>query len=204
MKAHDEELFNTFGHKRISARQTDELIGLARGLCADRVINSAEVEFLEKWLAANVGVADNALLADLYRRVRAIMLDGVASPEECQELFCTLESLASTDIELGETLKSCSLPVDAPEPVIAFEGQSFCFTGTFNFGGRRDCEAAITQRGGLSGNLTRSTNFLIIGAYATESWKHSAFGTKILKACEMRDEGVPICIVRERHWAEYL
>lgn len=45
---------------------------------------------------------------------------------------------------------------------------------------------------------------LTIGAYATESWKHSSFGNKIMKAVEYRDMGVPLSIVSEMHWKAYL
>lgn len=65
----NEYLYNRFGGERISSRQVDELIGLARGVCADGLLNQAEVEFLEKWLAANLGITDNPLTAALYRRV---------------------------------------------------------------------------------------------------------------------------------------
>lgn len=52
--------------------------------------------------------------------------------------------------------------------------------------------------------MTQKTDVLVIGMYATESWKHSAFGTKIIKAVDMRESGVPISIVSEEHWMKYL
>ena len=81
----------------------------------------------------------------------------------------------------------------------------FCFTGTFNLGRRQDCERAVEERGGYAGSLTQDTDYLVIGAYVTDSWRHSSFGNKIVKAVEMRDEkSVPISIVSEQHWAAYL
>jgi hypothetical protein len=44
-----DEFYNRVGGDRISSRQIDELIGIARGLTADRKINQPEVEFLQKW-----------------------------------------------------------------------------------------------------------------------------------------------------------
>jgi hypothetical protein len=49
-----------------------------------------------------------------------------------------------------------------------------------------------------------ATRYLVIGAYATESWAHSSFGRKIEKGVDMRASGVPIAIVGESHWAEHL
>ena len=72
------------------------------------------------------------------------------------------------------------------------------------FGQRRACEAAVHQLGATTGSITRKTDFLVIGAYATDSWKHSSFGTKIMRAVELRDEGFPISIVSEEHWVGIL
>ena len=200
-----EELYNVFGRERISSRQIDELIGLSRGLCADGVLNHAEVEFLEKWLAANAPIVANPVIATLYRRISDVLRDGTADDDECGELFETLNAFSDTTFELGEVLKSADLPVCSPAPNLNFVSKSYCFTGTFNFGGRRDCHEAVEARGAAAGSLTRHTDYLVIGAYATESWKHSSFGRKIEKACEMRDNGgVPIAIVTEGHWVSFL
>lgn len=200
----DEELFNAYGRERISSRQIDELTGLARGLCADGTLNQAEVEFLQTWLAANIGISGNAVVGALYHRVADALADGIVNPSELKELFQTLEEFSGNNIEIGEALKSTTLPLCNPAPELRFDGNSYCFTGTFNYGGRRQCEQAILDRGGMCGSLTRKTDVLVIGVYATESWKHSAFGHKVMKASEMRDAGVPISIVAEEHWVGFL
>ena len=200
----DEQLYNRFGNERISARQIDELIGLARGLCADGLLNQAEVEFLQKWLAANASISDQPLVSTLYARVDEVLEDGIADIDECHELFVTLNALSDGGFELGETLKSTTLPLCSPAPALIFSGRSYCFTGTFNFGRRSQCEAKVIERGGKCTSLTKQTDVLVIGVYATESWKHSSFGNKILKACELRDSGLPIAIVSEEHWASHL
>ncbi|MGS1017093.1 BRCT domain-containing protein [Allosphingosinicella humi] len=132
------------------------------------------------------------------------MSDDVLDAEECRELLDTLNSFSDRDFELGEVLKSTTLPLCQPAPELTFVSQLYCFTGTFNYGRRPYCEQAVIDRGGACGSLTKKTDVLVIGVYATESWKHSSFGNKILRACEMRDAGVPISIVSEEHWSKYL
>lgn len=200
----DNQFYNRVGNDRIGSRQIDELIGSARGLAADGEINQGEAEFLQKWLAANLGIMDQPLIATLYRRVDDVLRDGVLDADEAQDLLHTLNSFSNRDFELGETLKSTSLPLCQPAPVPEFQDRSYCFTGTFNFGQRKACEAAVIDRGGKAGSLTQKTDFLVIGVYATESWKHSSFGHKIMKACELRDTGIPISIISEEHWVRYL
>jgi hypothetical protein len=81
-------------------------------------------------------------------RVDEILAHGTVNPEEAADLFKVLQNFAAGDFELGEALKSTSLPLDAPPPTINFQGARFCFTGTFTFGTRRECEAAATGLGG--------------------------------------------------------
>jgi NAD-dependent DNA ligase len=200
----DNEFHNLVGGERIHSRQIDELIGLARGVLADRKLVQAEVEFLQKWLAANVAISDQPLIQTLYRRIDEILSDSMFDDDEKTELFETLNHLVSCDFELGETLKATSLPLDDPQPGLVFAGRRYCFTGTFTFGQRKHCEQAIVDRGGSAGGLTQKTHVLVIGTYATESWKHSSFGNKILQACEWRDRGMPIAVVSEAHWVRFL
>lgn len=200
----DESTLNRLNSDRLQSRQIDELIGLARGLIADGSINSAEVEFLEKWLVANLSISQQPLIETLYRRVKEILADGIADEEECRDLFTALSNFTAADGELGEPSKSTSLPFCDPSPSLRFEGASYCFTGTFSFGQRKHCESATIAKGARCGSLTKKTDFLVVGSYATESWKHSSFGNKILKAVDMRDAGVPIAIVGEPHWSSQL
>lgn len=199
-----QEQLNRYGRERISSRQVDELTGLARGLCADGVLNQLEVEFLQKWLAANAEVTGNPIIANLYSRIVEVLSDGVVDAAECEDLLHTLNSFSGNDFELGEALKSTSLPLCDPAPDLFFPGHVYCFTGTFSYGRRPVCEQAIIDRGGSCGSLSRKTDVLVVGIYATESWKHSSFGHKVMKAAEMRDAGLPIAIVSEAHWVQHL
>jgi len=200
----DDKLKNRLGGDRIASRQIDELIGLARGIAADGTINQAEVEFLQKWLAANASISDQAVVHTLYQRVNEILEDNIVDPDEAAALLDALNCFSRRDFELGEILKPTSLPLSDPAPDLVFRGLNYCFTGTFNYGQRKYCEEAVVKLGGWCGGLNMQTNVLVIGAYATESWKHSSFGNKILKACELRDAGARIAIVAEEHWVKYL
>lgn len=200
----DDAFYNRVGSERLSSRQIDEAIGLARGLLADGKLTQDEVEFLQKWLAANLAISDQPVMRILYDRVNAALADGILDAEETTDLFSTLEQFARRDFELGEALKSTTLPLDAPPPELVFPGHRYCFTGTFTYGPRVMCEEAVQDRGGMVGSLTKKVDYLVIGAYATDSWKHSTFGNKIIKACEWRDGGAPIKIVSEEWWTIHL
>lgn len=190
--------------QRINEKQTHELIGIARGMLADGHLNDAEIDFIHRWLVANESARSNPLLSLLLQRLEEAMADGVISDDERNDLDSTLRALTANDFELGEVLKATTLPLCNPAPDVDFQNARMCFTGTFTFGKRSECEAAASTLGAICGSLTQKTRYLVIGEYATDSWKHSSFGNKIMQAVDWRSAGVPINIVSEQHWRRYL
>ncbi|RRH72005.1 BRCT domain-containing protein [Falsigemmobacter faecalis] len=190
--------------QRINEKQTHEVIGLARGLLADGHLSDHEIHFLHKYLVASEAAQTNPLVSRLVQRVKEAVADGLISEEERTDLTAIMTSLTANDFELGEVLKATSLPLCVPAPALNFTDARISFTGTFVFGKRHECETAAAALGAICGNLTQKTRYLVIGEYATESWKFSSFGNKIMQAAEWRDRGVPINIVSEQHWRKYL
>ena len=196
---------NQLRRPQLDERQIDELIGIAKGVLADGYLDDREIMFLQKWLVANQHITNNSLVNTLLERLADVLADGIVDPNERADLFSTLSSLCREDFELGEALKAASLPLCTPTPKISFQGMRFCFTGTFVFGSRSNCKQVVIERGANEGSLTQKTDFLVIGEYATDSWKHSSYGRKIEKAVEYRDvKGILISIVSEKTWRDAL
>jgi len=195
-------IFTKFNRKSIDDRQVDTLIGLSKGLLADGKIDSSEADFLRTWLAQNRQISNHPVIVHLYNRITAMLSDDVLDPEESQELFSTLQQIAGEPTELGELGKSASLPICKPAPEVTFDGQIFLFTGTCVFGTRKDCQSATDRLGGsCASGVTKSLNYLVLGTYVTDSWAHETFGRKIEKAMAYRNDGIPLSIITEEHWA---
>lgn len=200
----NDAIFRTYGQSRLNNRQIDELVGLSKGIVADGMVNQTEAEFLQKWLVSNTALNDNPIVGTLLKRVDEMLHDGVLSDEEGGELLDTLHRFNGGDFELGEIQKSSLLPFDDPPPDITFKNKRFCFTGTFAYGPRKECRHAVEKRGGIEGSLTKKTDYLVVGLYATGSWKHSTFGNKIEKAISYRSRDTGIAIVGEQHWFDFV
>jgi len=196
------DIFTKFNRKSIDDRQVDTLIGLSKGLLADGKIDPSEAEVLRNWLAQNRRMSNHPVIVHLYDRVSAMLADNVLDPEESQELLCALRQIAGEPAELGEIGRSATLPICSPAPTVAFAGRSFLFTGTCVFGTRKQCQEATEKLGGnCASGVTKSLNYLVLGTYVTDSWAHETFGRKIEKAMAYRNEGVPLSIITEEHWA---
>lgn len=196
------DLFTKFNRKSIDDRQIDTLIGISKGLVADGRINQSEAEFLLSWLIQARQNTDNPVIVNLLSKVNSMLEDGILDPDESAELLGILHKINGEPSETGELAKTTSLPIDHPPPSVAFESMKFLFTGTCVYGTRKQCQAAIESLGGVNAKgVTKDLNYLVLGTYVTDSWAHETYGRKIEKAMQYRDEGIPLAIITEKHWA---
>jgi hypothetical protein len=189
---------------RRTDRSVHELIGLARGLVADKTLCANEASALIAWLDANPDAATvfpGSILAD---RLERICDDGRVDADELRNLRIILDQMAGGLIENG-LLLSATLPFNDPPPLLQYDSRVFVLTGHFAYGPRRICEAAITQQGGrCASDVSMQTHYLVVGTFSSRDWAQSSYGRKIEKAVKLRAAGQPIGIVSEDHWAESL
>lgn len=199
-----EALHRIYGRARLDDRLVNELIGLCHGLLADGTIDQGESQFLLRWVESNRVVTANPLVNAIYQRLTDMLHDNKLDDDEQKELVESIVAFVGGAPMPDGVNYATTLPITRPEPGIALPGARFCFTGTFAFGTRSECEAAVIAHGASAGGLTIATDYLVIGVYATDSWAHSSYGRKIEKAVEMRNSGHPIAIVGEQHWLSHL
>ncbi len=200
---HDKQHF--FNADRLEDRATTELIGIAKGLIADGVLNEQEATFLVQWLEQN-STFSSWPFDVINKRVAQMLEDGVIDAEERTELLSILQSLVG-EKPIAEHISSfaTTLPLTSPVPEISFKGKTFCFTGKFAFGQRKDCEKAVADAGGIpKGSVTSSLDYLVVGLMGNEDWAHSTFGRKIQQAIDFNAKGRNIAILAEDAWAQAL
>jgi BRCT domain type II-containing protein len=137
-------------------------------------------------------------LSDLSRRT-----DQEAERVELAEILTSIVG-GTAGVILGEDAAT-ELPLDVPPPMFAWAEAVVVFTGKFAFGTRADCQRAVAKLGAeCESTITRRTEYLVIGTFGSRDWVHTAFGRKIQKAVEYREEfGAPY-IVGEDHWVQCL
>lgn len=204
---HQEFQNSSFFHQaRIERRSVDALIGIAAGLAADGTINQQEAEFLRTWIETHLVHLDDPVVNILYRRLADMLSDGVLDAEESAELLETLHQFTGLPAATTQTFSApASLPLDNPAPELSWAERVFLFTGVMAYGPRKQCESLIVERGGLiGGSVSKKIHYLVIGSIGNDQWLHSTYGTKIKKAVELRESGVPIAIISEDHWQKVL
>lgn len=190
--------------RRIRDRCIVELLGITKGIVADNVVSDAEAVMLRQWIEANPEVADCWPGNVLHDRLLRIFADGIISESEREDLTTLLQrTVGESDASTSASSAPTSLPLNDPAPTIEFPNMHYVFTGTFYFGTRERCEAAVAERGGMcGGSITLATDYLVIGTLATGAWQFSTHGRKIEKAVKYREQGTAIAIVKEENWVQ--
>ncbi len=104
---------------------------------------------------------------------------------------------------LVEKMLSEQSPFDDPPPPISFRDKTFMLTGEFEYGSRKDCQRAVTARGGLISDqkkVSHRIDFLVVGSIGNKGWKKGSYGNKIESAVLARREFGTPAIVTEEHW----
>jgi NAD-dependent DNA ligase len=170
------------------------------------VCNTTEAVFLKQWLESQVAHLDDPVINLLYSRLACMLKDNVLDEDESTELLNLLHGFAGLPIakpapsQRGAVAPN-DLPFNTPEPELIWEGRVFVFTGVMAYGPRKDCQTLIEDKGGvIGGGVSKKVHYLVVGSIGNEQWRHSTYGTKIMKAVELREAGAPIAIVAEDYW----
>ena len=190
-----------------ASKAFDQLKGICHGLLADGAIADEEVKYFRAWVEKNSAVETTWPFSEIAEKVRSLYSGEVVSEEErrgLKEIMKAITGGAYLPSLYDDT--STDLPLCDPQPcIIEFTGMEFCVTGRFGFGTRKKVETSIMDRGGTCNPTPRgSTNYLVIGCFASRDWKFTNYGTKIDRAVELRDQKTGISIVSEETWVNAL
>jgi NAD-dependent DNA ligase len=200
---HGQPLERRYAAKRLNDRAIDELIGLSRGIIADKNVNQQEAEFLRSWMEENISYCSDPIVNQLYCRIQEMLIDGILDKEEQEELHQILAAFTGESTVTHCNQLTTSLPLCSPPPKIEFPTMTFCLTGKFAYGPRRICEEVIVERGGnLANTMSGKVDYLVVGTFCSTDWIHTSYGLKIKKAAELRNQGNDVGIISEDHWAQ--
>lgn len=197
-------IHSRFNHKRVTDRSIDELLGLCRGVIADNHVSENEAIFILNWLNNNKLAADIWPGKIIAERIARHLEDGVIDSEESADLLQLLQDVTGEHYQALTADNMSTACFDNPQPEVLFKGCRFCLTGKFAMGPRKACELEIIDLGGEVGTLTKETNFLVVGSIGSRDWIHTSYGRKIEKVKQWQQEGRPIAIISEDHWATHL
>lgn len=128
-----------------------------------------------------------------------MFFDDTFTKEESIDRLLTLSHFSGEDFDLKRLRRTTPPPwtFTLSDPEIEFEGKRFCFTGTFEYGNRKEYEQATKREGGSVGDLTEKTDYLVVGMYFARS-------RKIMRGKVLRHKHGKPAIIREEDWKKEL
>jgi NAD-dependent DNA ligase len=198
-----------FNRARNGAKAVDQLVGICTGILADGEVNENEAAFFAQWVRTHAPDEPIWPFTDILKRIERIFADGVCDAEEREELKTVMQALCGLEEARPEPAAvqlTTTLPLCVPQPALEFDGQQFVVTGKFAHGPRTAVFEAIERLGGkpTDSSPTQSTNYLVVGVFASRDWVNTSHGRKIEKAVQLRTKGTGINIVSEAHWKQFL
>jgi hypothetical protein len=196
-----------FNRARRTERDLAEMLGIAKGMVCDGIVNADEARYLRDWGKNHPDALEQWPINLIFSRLHQYFADGQVDEAERVELQELLAALVggTASLLLGYEAPA-TLPLDDPKPLVCWGPDDvYVFTGRFAYGTRKDCEhEAMERRSTCEANVTRRTSFLVIGSFGSRDWQHSSFGAKIRRAVKLRDSGFAIRIIGEDHFVNAL
>jgi len=194
-------------HRRLVDRQTDELIGICKGILFDGMVSYDEANNLFIWFEANPKSRHAWPGKQLYLSLRSMLSDGQLSSDDEKQLLILLSNIIGLPSVLNSgNNASTQLPLCDPAPTVLFNQKGFVLTGNFQMGSRRTVIQAIEEQGGevFFNSVRLDTDYLVVGDIGSKAWMHSTHGRKIERAVELREQGRGIAIISEQHFMDSL
>ncbi|SMB92092.1 conserved hypothetical protein [Hymenobacter roseosalivarius DSM 11622] len=111
------------------------------------------------------------------------------------EALCTSPLPVDPAVELEPATTTAELPLCNPQPhPLVFTDRQFVVTGKFAYGTRVAVFSAIQALGGIPADAapSRTTNYVVIGAFGSQDWASTSQGRKIEKALQLRAQGADL------------
>jgi len=193
-----------WANNKIKAANT--LMGILLGITADNYVSDEEIHFLNLWLLDNEAHTNTFPLNVIKNRVDSILADGIITEDERAHLHQTLLDITGNDYHQTGSASGGTFKFMADNPNhVVISNSTFCLTGEFFAGTRKSCEQAIKKFGGIATkNVTKKTDYLVIGSGASRDWITQNYGTKIEKAYHYRENGIAIQIITEETFLNFI
>jgi len=180
------------------------LQGVCHGILADGVLEDKEIERLHNWLSDNEHLSTHWPYDELRSLVLSIVSDRKINIEERLVLTAFINQfvdIKDKNIQEKINIETKDIAISGhctSNPQVIFEGKTFCITGVLTSGPRKDMESFISKLGGNTvSNISKSTDYLIIGDNGNPAWAFSCYGRKVEKAIALRKEGHTITLIHE-------
>lgn len=172
------------GHNSPETVLYQQLLGIIKGISADRAISESEARGLRDWVSECNSFFSDKEFSTIEEQLDAVLADGVVSPEEESRLLTLFDKMVN--------------PIAPASGAISYTGRKFVLSGNFTYGDKRAVEAVIRERGGeIAKSVSGKVSYVVVGNEGSARYANGEYGSKVKRAMELQNSGKSIQIVME-------
>lgn len=204
-----EKLTSTEFYDQVTAG-IQRLHAILGAVASDGVVTEDEVIGLQVWLKNHSYLKTVWPYDEIDSLINSVLADKKVTTEEqkmLQRYFMEFTALLDdrtitnppeqTGIAIAGLCATC--------PDIQFINKVFTLTGNFSAYSKSELASIIEDLGGeVTTNVSKKTNYLVIGADGSDDWAFACYGRKVERAIELRKQGLPLVITHEHDLHEAL
>ncbi len=171
-----------------TSQALEELIEILKMLVSDGIVAEQEIYCLNEWVKNHSYLRGNYPFDDVFLSLERVLEDNFITEDELQQMYALFNEVIDP---VGSKKSECSCSV-------SLAGKNVCLSGEFNYGSKSAVSQRLIQKGAIiQKSVTRTTDIVLVGSLGSDAWVTGNYGTKIKKALEMQENGLPIVIVKE-------
>lgn len=184
----------------------NQFLGFLQGITSDDSLHDKEIMKLKELLENNEDTISRWPGDIIYRRLTAILEDGVIDEEERADLLSMLKGICGQQFTDTGDAECASTDFFANDIEIeCLQNKTVCFTGKFIAGTRKNLETAAKKHGAIvKKDVVQTLDYLVIGSMASRDWKFTSHGRKIEAAIANQRLGFPSQIIKEEAWVCFI
>lgn len=197
------ERLRSTGYFDQTTADLQRLHAILGGIVSDGEVTEDELRGLSKWLEDHEHLKTCWPYDEIDSLIVGVIKDGKIDTEEhallkafFSEFIAIMDDRTITSPVFSDGENVVGLCAVCPE--IEFNDSTFCFTGASSRYTRKELAATVERLGGaFAPNITKSVQYLVIGADGNPCWAYACYGRKVEKAVELRKAGVRIMLIHE-------
>ncbi|MBI2517213.1 MAG: hypothetical protein HYV95_09885 [Opitutae bacterium] len=172
--------------------------GLCAGLNLDRKITEAEARAFLELLRHESALLESSVLAEQKSALQKLLKKKELYRSDAERAADVVFSILGTSKKEQDAAYAPQLQFDdlAPEE-IDFARAQMVFTGEFNIGRHIAEEIAASLGAELLASTRLEADYVVVGSIPSPAWKFGNYGTKVMKALELKQRGLPVKIISE-------
>lgn len=160
------------------------LVGILKGIAADRKVKDAEAQQLLKWIEKCENALVDQSIDSLIRELQVALKDEIIDAEEEEKLLKVFDRIIN--------------PMEGTDTAVTFTGKKFVLSGDFLFGCKDEVRAVIELRGGIVvKGVSGKVDYVVVGNEGSAMYAHGKYGSKVKKALDLQAKGSTIQVVTE-------